>query len=158
MARSISLASHALTGVTSRLSNGARDWMAENWPIPWGVAGSQITATRVTPGATVERLHCCMGEVGKDVLGLDHPAGAGEGRLGIPVRAGDGPGTLRQGAIFREDLLAAALFGGRFVPCDTQALAALACRPESVRIDGDALRDLLDVDDSRRRARLRRIE
>src|SRR5215470_13256798 len=50
MARSISPGSIALTGLTSIPSDGAREWTAENWPTPCGVAGSRITATRVCSG------------------------------------------------------------------------------------------------------------
>ena len=37
-ARSISLASRTLTGLTSTRADGATDWIAANWPIP-DVAG-----------------------------------------------------------------------------------------------------------------------
>ncbi len=40
-----------LTGLTSTLNDGAAVWIAPHWPIPAAMAGSRITATRVTPGA-----------------------------------------------------------------------------------------------------------
>ena len=51
MARSISLASRMLTGLTSILSDGATVWMAANRPVPEPRVGSRRTAARVTPGA-----------------------------------------------------------------------------------------------------------
>ena len=51
MARSISDASRASTGINSTPNDGATAWMAANWPIPEATAGSRRTAARVTPGA-----------------------------------------------------------------------------------------------------------
>ena len=51
MARSISLASRTLTGLTSTPSDGATAWMAPNWAFPAGLAVSRSTAARVTRGA-----------------------------------------------------------------------------------------------------------
>ena len=51
MARSISGASRASTGVKSTPKDGATAWMAANCPIPEAMAGSRTTAARVTPGA-----------------------------------------------------------------------------------------------------------
>jgi RadC-like JAB domain len=51
IARSISPASCTLTGITSIPSDGATAWIAPNWPIPWGMAGSRRTAARITRGA-----------------------------------------------------------------------------------------------------------
>jgi hypothetical protein len=48
MARSISLASRALTGLTSTLSDGAMACMAANWAVWEGFAVSRRTTTRVT--------------------------------------------------------------------------------------------------------------
>ena len=50
-ARSISLASRMLTGLTSTLSDGATAWMAANWLVPSPWVGSRSTATRATLGA-----------------------------------------------------------------------------------------------------------
>ena len=44
-------ASRKLTGLISIPSDGAMDWIAPNWPVPADMAGSRITATRLTPGA-----------------------------------------------------------------------------------------------------------
>ena len=50
-ARSISPASRTSTGLNSTPNDGATAWMAPNWPVPAGMAGSRRTAARVTPGA-----------------------------------------------------------------------------------------------------------
>jgi hypothetical protein len=40
-----------IDGLTSTPSDGAADWMAPNMPIPAVIAGSRMTAARVTAGA-----------------------------------------------------------------------------------------------------------
>ena len=50
-ARSISLASRMLIGLTSIPSDGATIWMAPNWAFPEGLPVSRKTAARVTLGA-----------------------------------------------------------------------------------------------------------
>jgi len=42
-ARSISPASRMSTGLTYTPTDGAMDWIMENWPIPLGIAGSRRT-------------------------------------------------------------------------------------------------------------------
>jgi hypothetical protein len=49
MTRSIS--PFALIGLTSIPIDGATDWITANCPMPLGIVGSQITATRFTLGA-----------------------------------------------------------------------------------------------------------
>ena len=51
MARSISVASRMLTGLTSTPTEGATDWITANWPIPAEMVASRSTAARVMPGA-----------------------------------------------------------------------------------------------------------
>src|SRR5262249_18817805 len=50
IARSISPASRTLTGFSSTPNDGATDCIAPNWPAPTARRGSQMTATRLTPG------------------------------------------------------------------------------------------------------------
>jgi ABC transporter substrate binding protein len=50
-ARSISAASRTLTGRTSTPNEGATAWIAANWPGPADMAGSRMTATRLTASA-----------------------------------------------------------------------------------------------------------
>src|SRR5258705_214876 len=49
MARSISVASRPLIGLTSTPTDGATDWMTANWPIPAAMVESRSTAARVDP-------------------------------------------------------------------------------------------------------------
>ena len=55
--RSISDVSRRLTGLTSVPNDAAADWMAPNCPAHAAVAGSRMTAARVTLGGTVDRYH-----------------------------------------------------------------------------------------------------
>src|SRR5712692_10851559 len=73
----------------------------------------------------VERLHRCMREVREDELRLDHARRPRERGFCVAMRAGDAARLARKRAVLLDDLLAAALFGGGFVPGDAQTLAAL---------------------------------
>ena len=44
-------ASRTLIGLNSTPNEGATVWIAPNWPVPAAIAGSRMTATRVTRGA-----------------------------------------------------------------------------------------------------------
>src|SRR5262245_33922834 len=57
-ARSISVGSRTLIGLTSTPTAGATAWMIANCPIPWVRLGSRRTAARVTPrGNVLEQFH-----------------------------------------------------------------------------------------------------
>src|SRR6202007_2978657 len=61
-------------------------------------------------------------------------------------------------SIVVDDLRTAALFGRRLVPADAQGITRLQGGPSSLRIDGNAARQLPHVNTSRDAARVRRIE
>jgi hypothetical protein len=55
MSRSISLSPRTLIGMISTPNEEAADWIAANWPIIDGSAGSRMTAARVTPVSDARR-------------------------------------------------------------------------------------------------------
>jgi hypothetical protein len=55
MSRSISLSPRTLIGMISTPNEEAVDWIAANWPIIDGSAGSRMTAARVTPVSDARR-------------------------------------------------------------------------------------------------------
>src|SRR5262245_26602938 len=115
--------------------------------------------TRAVPTqVAVERLHGRVREIGKHKLRFDHPISTRECGFGVTMRACNRAGLARQRAILLDQLLAAALLGGRLVPNDLELLAALEGRPRALGIDGDARRDLLDFDHAGNCERFGRIK
>jgi len=137
---------------------------AENLGDGHVVAGLQLAAeTRdhalaVEAHIGIERLHRRMREIRKDIFRFDHFARALERGFGVAMRAGNQSRLSRQRTIFLDDLLAAAFLGLGFIPGDAQLLAALDRGPHALRIDRDARRYLLHVDDARNFLRLGGIE
>src|SRR5437660_490699 len=88
----------------------------------------------------VERLHRSMREIGEHKFRLDHALRAGKRCFCITFYVDDVAGTARERPIILDDLVAAAALCTGIVPRDSEQLAPLAGRPETVRIDRDARR------------------
>ena len=99
----------------------------------------------------VERLHRRVGEVWKDVVGLERPYAVArliDGLVVSPLNGGLSR-LIEKRTILFEQFDRASSFGTRFVPLDPHCIAGFLRRPVSVGVDRDALGNRLGGDESR---------
>ena len=97
----------------------------------------------------IQRLHRSMREIGEYKFRFNHALRAGKRPFSITFYIDDFAGTARERSIVLDDLVAAAALCTGIVPRDPEHLSALPGRPETVRIDRDARRNLLHIDNTR---------
>ena len=96
----------------------------------------------------VHRLHGRMSEVGEGEFRLDGLSRPGERGVGVALLAGDDARRRDELAVLGEKLGRASLFSLCFVPLDLDEPLGLERRPGPARIDGNALRNDLRVQET----------
>ena len=96
----------------------------------------------------IERLHGRVGQIGKHIFRLDDALRSGKRARHVAMLGSQCAGGLREFAVVFENIFAAALLAARLVPFHLEGFAPFERRPGSIRVDGNALRDRLHVDDA----------